>query len=268
MKLEPTQLIAQGRTAEVYAWGDRQVLKLYYPWCPPNWIENEARVAQAIVAAGIPTPAAGEILEIEGRRGLVYERVTGVSMLAELNAQPWRIFAAARTLARLQAQIHQLQLADLPAYKAGLAGNIQHAEHLPADLREKTLAILETLPEGETVCHADFHPGNVLLTANGPVIIDWMTAARGNPWADVARTSLILQIGAKAAGKQVSPLLLAAISLYHRTYLKRYRELSPDSENLLPRWLPVIAAARLDENIEPERQALLKLIRETGTIQL
>ena len=262
MKLESAQLIARGRTAEVYAWGDRQVLKLYQTWCPPQWIENEARVAHAIVAAGIPTPAAGKIVEIEGRRGLVYERIYGRSLLDELNAHPWRLFQLARTLADLQAQVHNLQLADLPSYKKSLAGSIQRAEHLPPDLREKTLGLLETLPEGETVCHADFHPGNVLLTANGPIIIDWMTAMRGNPWADVARTSLILQIGARAAGNQLNPLLRGAISLYHRTYLKRYRSLRPDPDHLLSRWLPVIAAARLDENIEPERQALLQLIQE------
>jgi len=29
-------LIAQGRTAEVYAWQDNQVLKLFYAWCPQN----------------------------------------------------------------------------------------------------------------------------------------------------------------------------------------------------------------------------------------
>ncbi len=34
--------IALGRTAEVYAWQDNQVLKLYFDWCPPDWIEYEA----------------------------------------------------------------------------------------------------------------------------------------------------------------------------------------------------------------------------------
>lgn len=262
MKLEASQLIAEGRTAEVYAWGDGQVLKLYQTWCPPQWIGNEARVARALVAAGIPTPAAGEIIDIEGRRGLVYERIYGRSLLAEMNARPWRLLQNAHTLAELQAQVHSLQLAELPSYKQSLASCIQRAAHLPADLREKALARLEALPEGESVCHADFHPGNVLLTTHGPIIIDWMTAARGNPWADVARTSLILQIGARAAGKMINPFIRGAISLYYRAYLKRYRSLRPDPENLLSRWLPVIAAARLDENIEPERQALLQLIQE------
>jgi uncharacterized protein (TIGR02172 family) len=262
MNLELTRPLALGRTAEVYAWGDKHILKLYYAWCPSNWVEREARIARLIVEAGIPTPAAGEIIEIAGRRGIIYERVVGLSMLAEMNAQPLRLFQNARTLAELQVRMHLMQLEELSSYKDGLFHCIRRAQHLPDDLREKALARLETLPEGDNVCHADFHPGNVLLTSNGPVIIDWITATRGNPWADVARTSMILQIGPKAAGKMLSPVLRGAISLYHRTYLKRYLELRPDPQNLLPRWLPVIAAARLDENIEKEREALIRMVRE------
>lgn len=262
MNQELSTPLALGRTAEVYPWGKNQILKLYYDWCPPHWVEHEARVARFIVEAGIPTPAAGEVIEINGRRGIVYERVDGVSMVADLNEHPLRLLQHARTLAELQAQTHLIKLDGLPPYKDGLFHCIQQAQHLPADLREKAFARLEMLPEGENVCHADFHPGNVLLTSKGPVIIDWMTAARGNPWADVARTSMILQVGAKAAGKTVSPLIRSVISLFHHAYLNHYLRLRPDHQNLLPRWMPVIAAARLEENIEPEREALIRMVRE------
>ena len=53
-----------------------------------------------------------------------------------------------------------------------------------------------------------------------------MTASAGSPWTDVARTSLILSIGAKAARKQVRPIIRVAIKVYHRTYLNRYRALT------------------------------------------
>lgn len=47
---------------------------------------------------------------------------------------------------------------------------------------------------------ADFHPDNVLLAARGPVIIDWPDATRGQPLADVARTSLLLRLGGLPPG--------------------------------------------------------------------
>jgi hypothetical protein len=262
MKINPSLStpLALGRTAEVYAWGSDHVLKLYLAWCPPDWVEREAYIARTLVTAGIPTPAVQEVLEVEGRRGIVYERVTGVSMLQDLNQRPWRLFKHARDLAALQAQFQRLTVPGLSAYRAGLAGCIRRAP-LPEPERDGMLALLETLPEAQTLCHGDFHPGNLILSPRGPVVIDWMTACSGSPWADVARTSLLLTIGPKAAGKMVSPALRLLIGLFHQTYLNHYRTLVPDLRGEFQRWRPIVAAARLDEQIAPEREALLQMVK-------
>jgi hypothetical protein len=89
-----------------------------------------------------------------------------------------------------------------------------------------------------------------------------MSACSGSPWTDVARTSMLLSIGAKAAGKQVRPLLRLVIRLYHDLYLHRYRDLMDEPQGELARWTPVIAAARLNENILPEREALIRIVKE------
>jgi aminoglycoside phosphotransferase (APT) family kinase protein len=162
----------------------------------------------------------------------------------------------------LHARIHEKLITGLPSYKDRLRYDIGEASLLPDELRQKVLALLDQLPDGQNLCHGDFHPANVFLTKNGPVAIDWMTACYGSPSADVARTSLILSIGAKAAGRQVNPLIRAAIQLYHRTYLDRYRAFRQDTANELRRWTPVIAAARLSENITPEREALITIVHE------
>lgn len=253
--------IANGRTAEVYDWKDGYILKLYHEWCPSHWVEHEARVAHAITEAGIPTPAAGEIVNVNGRRGLIYERVSGISMLQDMNARPWMILRHARTLADLHVQINLLSIPGLHSYKDGLMHTVQRAPHLDDELRDKVLNHLASLADGVLVCHGDFHPGNVLLTDEGAVIIDWMTANIGNPWADVARTSMLLSIGAKNAGKQVRPMIRFLIGLYHRAYLIHYTGLVPDQDQELGRWLPVIAAARLNEKIDGEQKALIEMIQ-------
>jgi hypothetical protein len=89
-----------------------------------------------------------------------------------------------------------------------------------------------------------------------------MTASTGSPWADVARTSLLLSIGPKGAGKLVSPMIRIIIHLYHRIYLNRYHTLVPHTKNELNKWMPVIAAARLNEEILPEHEDLLKMVKE------
>jgi uncharacterized protein (TIGR02172 family) len=254
--------IAQGRTAEIFIRDDDRVLKLYFDWCPSNWVEYESRIAQAVHAAGIPTPAAGEIVEVNGRRGLIYERVEGISMLQDMNSHPWTILRHARSLAELQIQIHQQSIPGLPSYKERLQQSISKTRHLNENLRDKYLRQVDSLPDDQVLCHGDYHPGNILITRNGPVIIDWMTACSGCSWTDVARTSLLLTIGSRGAGKQVSPFIRLAVRLYHRLYLNRYLKTVPDKSNELKRWAPVIAAARLNEDIAPEREALLKIVQE------
>jgi aminoglycoside phosphotransferase (APT) family kinase protein len=262
LKQLSSQPIAQGRTAEIYAWDDRHILKLYREWCPPDWVDYEARIARAVYEASIPSPEAGEIIEVNGRRGLIYERLEGISMVEDMKARPWMWFKHAQSLAELQFKIHEKSTMGLPAYKARLRYDIEETQYLTDDLRGKARDMLDQLADGQNICHGDFHPENVLITKSGPVVIDWMTACSGSPWADVARTNLILTIGVKAAGKQIPLFLRMMVRLYHRIYLNRYRVLHPDTTNELARWMPVIAAARLNEDIVPEREALIKIVRE------
>jgi thiamine kinase-like enzyme len=252
--------IAEGRTAVVYSWDDNHILKLYRDWCPPDWADYEARIARAVFAAGVPSPAAGETIEINGRRGLIYERLDGVSMLQDMNARPWMLFKHARRLAELQIEIHRQSISGLPSYKERLHRDIRDTKHLSADLQDKLLARLAALPDGQSLCHGDYHPGNILITRRGPVVIDWMTACTGVPAADVARTNLLLTIGPKAAGDLLSPILKLAVRFYHRAYRSHYNAQVPGAQEQAERWLPVIAAARLVEDIPPERTALLNTI--------
>jgi hypothetical protein len=64
----------------------------------------------------------------------------------------------------------------------------------------------------------------VLLTHRGPIIIDWGSACRGHPLADVARTELHLLIGKPPALQSGSQrgLLALARAYVQRTYARRY----------------------------------------------
>ena len=63
------QPIGYGRTAEIYAWQEDKVLKLFYDWFGLENIENEARITQAVHASGLPVPAVGEIVRVNERYG-------------------------------------------------------------------------------------------------------------------------------------------------------------------------------------------------------
>jgi Ser/Thr protein kinase RdoA (MazF antagonist) len=253
--------LAVGRTAEIFAWDDGRVLKLYRDWCPPNWVEYELKIGRIVQDAGLPVPAIGDIVEVNGRRGVVYERVEGVSMLGMLRAQPWTVFRTARQFAELHAAMRRCVVPDdLPTQRVAFERSIRATPGLADDLRDAALRALAAMPEGGQLCHGDFHPDNVMMSARGPIVIDWMTATRGNPLADVARTLLLL-----TSGEPPSLVDRWMVKLLRRQfiagYLKRYFELCPRDDAQLAAWRPIIAAARLNEKIPGEAAHLLATVR-------
>lgn len=62
--------------------------KLFHNRFEPGNIEFEQRMAQAVHASGLPVPAAGEILRVNDRFGLVYERLDGPSRWEMLRHHP------------------------------------------------------------------------------------------------------------------------------------------------------------------------------------
>lgn len=115
---------------------------------------------------------------------------------------------------------------------------------------------------------AVFHPANVLMTANDPLVSDWMRAKSGSHWADVACTSLILTISAKSTSAWFPALTRLIIRLFHQAYLNRYLAYNPGPQGKLQQWLPVIFATRLNEQTEPEREALIQMVRSTCSVKL
>lgn len=248
--------MARGRTADVYAWEENSVLKLFHDWFKLEDIEYERRIADAVCASGVDAPAVTGLIQVAGRNGLIYERVDGQSMTTALLRKPWRVFDLARLLAELHVQMHKSRFAsDVPSQREKIQAKIEHLKTLSAPQKESLLKRLALLPDGDRVCHGDFHPGNVLLTSKGACTIDWMDATRGNPMADAARTSIILFGDVR---QQSNPLVKWFIRSFHNAYLRRYFQLRPGGMAEYRLWLPVVAGARLSENIVELEEWLVK----------
>jgi Ser/Thr protein kinase RdoA (MazF antagonist) len=201
-------------------------------------------------------PVAGDIIQVNGYNGLIYERVDGPTMLEMLQRNPWRVFHYARRFGALHVQMHAgVFRPEVPPQRRRLESKIRHAAALPAHLQSTVLTALAGMPDGDRICHGDLHPGNILLTAQGEVVIDWIDATCGNPLADVARSTTIM-MGAIASDQLSRLFMKACVRLFHAAYIRHYFCLCPEGEHEYRRWLPIVAAARLSENI-PELEKWL-----------
>lgn len=253
--------LGSGRTAEIFEWGEGRVVKLFHPGCPRDSVEHEWRTARLVGGLGLPAPAVHGLVEIAGRPGLLYDRVPGRSMLAEIVRAPWNMATYAGMLARVQADILRTRAPDLSSLRDRLAEAADDVT-LPPDIRRNVRATLDTLPDGDRLCHGDLHPDNVLIVPNGrPVVIDWVNATRGHPAADAARTWLLLTITEAPGDVQRRLAGIAGRRLFAALYIRRYRVLTGVAWRDVVRWLPLVAAARLREGVAAERRALLRLAR-------
>jgi aminoglycoside phosphotransferase (APT) family kinase protein len=130
-------------------------------------------------------------------------------------------------------------------------------------LKARLFSILADLKDGNSLCHFDYHPDQVLISTNGLVVLDWITAIQGNPAADVARSMVLLRFG---QAPHLNWITRQAVNMFRRifarTYLKTYLDLHQEIDSAeIRKWMVVIAAARLKEGIKEEERAILRYIK-------
>ncbi len=260
--MEKGKLIGSGRTAEVYEWGIDKVIKLFYDWYNEDRIKRDAKTDEFIFKAGVPCPEVFGIEEVDGRKGIVYQRLEGKTMLAIASKNPIKMLNCGKEMARLHYKMHCVQVKGLEAQKEKLENNILHIEQLSVNKKERIIQYLRNLPEGQCVCHGDFHPDNIMQTQRGSLVIDWSTVASGNPLSDVARTCLILKSPylPPEMSKATVTLIKLAKKQFLASYLKQYIKLSKVKKKDIDVWILPQAAARLREGIKSEEMWLLDLI--------
>lgn len=260
--------LAEGREAQVFVRPDGDVVKVMRSVEQEPRVRREAAALQALADRQHLAPSFRQVTMVAGRPALVSERVNGDDLLSRLSSKPWLVLRVAATLGRAHAAMHEHPAPDsLPELRAEIALRIESAEALPPNLAARALERLETLPDGDRLCHGDYHPANVLGTLDAPVIIDWGDAARGAPAADVARTWLLLSLGELPPNTPAPMRTLTAIGrgILTRRYLAVYRRSTPQDLSRLDDWRFVRAAARFAEEIEVEYPKLLRLLEEERT---
>ncbi len=264
-KRQELKKIAEGREAEMFAWNEGRILRLLRNVGAQDRLQREAAAMETARARGVRVPAVHSLTTVEGRPGMVMERIEGPDLLALVGRRPWKIFWGARILGEVQAQLHAASASSrLPALKAALKHRIEAYDRLPEQLARFALQILDELPDGDSLCHGDFHPANILMAGETPVLIDWTGATRGDPDADVARTLLMFRLAELPPG---SPALTRLLALFGRkvmasAYLRAYRRKRAVEMAAVRRWEIPVAAARLADGIEEETGALVGLLEE------
>ena len=235
--------LGAGKEAEVFECGSR-VAKLYKPNAPKRSAFREATILAFVESLGMPAPAVWGVREFDGRWGVIMDRIDGPLFAEAMRRDLAAIPAHLTAMAALHRRVHAESAAPLASLKAKLAANTQRTTLLNETHRVDLLAHLAVLPDGDRLCHGDFHPENIVGPIGRETILDWLDASRGDPAADVCRTYVLI--------KPFSEELAA-------TYVEAYAVEGKVSREAIMNWLPLVAAARLAEGVPGEVEGLLRM---------
>ena len=186
--------IGEGFFADVHAWAPGQVVKLFKPGILQWVVQHEAQMTRAAFAAGGPAPEVFGDVTLDGRFGFVLPRLDGPTLTQAMRTGAITREQAGAILARLCLAVHRtrpppgaLSLREAMDARLRFAGPV-----LPERITTGVLALIEHLAGDDVLCHSDLHPSNVIMTAQGPRLIDWLGAARAPAAYEIAQCHVLI----------------------------------------------------------------------------
>lgn len=177
----------RGNTAEVSDYDAEKVCKLFYPGIPYEYVQQEYENAKKLIELGVRVPKAFEIIDRDGRYGIIYEKIHGKPMREYMDRESMfeRFITEHKKLLSISTDA-LIPYQDILITMIRGRGNRESAE----DFREE----IQSLPNGNTLLHGDYHPGNIMIAEDEEfVIIDLLNVCHGPKEYDVARTFFLLE---------------------------------------------------------------------------
>ncbi|KKI91094.1 aminoglycoside phosphotransferase [Bacillus sp. SA1-12] len=242
--------IAVGNTAKLYLC-DNKIVKVFKKDLPPNQALYEAKKQEYVYSCGLHVPKIVEVTEINGRQAIMMEYVKGktVGELLINNMEQAEHYIS--ICVKTQQKIHSLVVEELELLESmseKLHRQIQSVHNLNKKQKDALLKRLQSFVDEPKLCHGDFHPFNLIMSKEKVDIIDWVDSSSGDIRADVYRTYLLFsQNSVKLA----------------EMYLHIYCKNTGLSRSEIFQWAPIIAGARLSENVSSEnKKRLMEIVSQ------
>jgi aminoglycoside phosphotransferase (APT) family kinase protein len=246
-------VVARGSRSSVHAYGRGAVVKVPDAETPAGWILYEARYTEAVREAGARAPRLLGIEQISGRPASVWERIGGTTMWQHVVDRPDRSAQMGRLLADVHLELFELvPPVTLPGQRDRLVSKIRWSAAMIDPSLARALQLLPAPTVASRLCHGDLHPSNVVLADDGPMIVDWFDASRGDRIADVARSSVTLIGDGANAPSHLPGADRGTLTVLTAAYIARLREQLVISDDALALWQAINAVARIAEGVEPE----------------
>ena len=235
--------VRNGKT--IYREGNTAVKVFDEGYAKPD-VLNEALNQSRVEDIGINVPRILEVKMVDGKWAIVSEFIEGKTLAQLMQENPDKMDDYLNLFVDLQMQVHKATCPMLNKLKDKMNRKITEAD-LDSTTRYELHTRLESMPKHNKVCHGDFNPSNIIMTADGtPYILDWSHVTQGNASADVARTYLLFNL---AGQPEIA-----------YDYLNLFSKKSNTAKQYIQKWMPIVAASQSVKGKPEEREFLLSWV--------
>ena len=181
---------ARGGTGDCYRLDGDTILKLYYEGFPEARILREKEGARAALVAGVPTAISFDMVKVGNREGVIYEGLSGKTMSELVSQHPTRAGELGGMLAGIALSLHDapVKVTGLPRPTEPIRAELSKISYVPEKTMANIVAFMDKLDLEIHYVHGDFHPNNVIMTDDGPMLVDMGSFSVGSPMFDLATT--------------------------------------------------------------------------------
>ena len=196
--LADNTILGRGANATVYALDDQKIVKLFQKDYPIRDVMQEYKNASLFHSCNIPSPRCIEVIEVENRYGIIFERVHGVSLTKAIQSYPQKADCYIDKMITISKYIHSVDICGL-----GLESiKYQYLKFLDRcrwfysnDDYESMRRLILSIPDRFTLLHGDFHTENIMVDSNDDLtVIDFAGIGYGHPLFDLMAEGAVIPV--------------------------------------------------------------------------
>lgn len=184
LSVDGCEVIGEGANGKVYRIDADTIVKVYKNHDALEEIHNERELARKAFVMGVPTAIPYDVVQVGDLYGSVFELLNAKSFAKIMIADPSKTDELAKASVDILKTMHATMLkpGELPDKKAeALVWAEFCREHLPADVGDKLVSLVQAVPDTYNMLHGDYHIKNIMQQNGENLLIDMDTLAMGHP---------------------------------------------------------------------------------------
>lgn len=189
ISVEGCPKIGAGACGECFRIDDETIIKLYYSRVSKKEIETEKALSKKAFVMGVPTAISYDIVEADGRTGVMYELINSKTLGELIREDPENLKKYVDMYADVCKQVHSIRTddPDIPSFKDLNRADILKVTELGPDELEYLYKFLELVPESDHCVHGDLNINNIMVQNGECCLIDMGEFSTGIPMFDISR---------------------------------------------------------------------------------